>query len=66
VLQIYSAQKHGETIDWGLVLIGAFTAAVMAFLSVRWLLRYVQSHTFKPFGWYRLALGVVILILFTR
>jgi undecaprenyl-diphosphatase len=65
-LQIYSAQKHAEKIDWGLVLIGAFTAAVMAFLSVRWLLRYVQSHTFKPFGWYRLALGVIILIIFTR
>jgi undecaprenyl-diphosphatase len=28
---------------------------------VKWLLRYVQSHTFVVFGWYRIALGGLIL-----
>jgi undecaprenyl-diphosphatase len=65
-LQIYSAQKHGEMIDWRLVLIGLIAAAVTAFITVRWLLRYVQSHTFKPFGWYRIALGIAILVLFSK
>ncbi len=65
-LQIYSAHKHGEVIDWGLVFVGLIAAAVTAFMTVRWLLRYVQSHTFKPFGWYRIALGIAILILFSR
>jgi len=65
-LQIYSAHKHGETVDWGLVLIGAIAAAITAFITVRWLLRYVQSHTFQVFGWYRIALGIVILIIFAR
>ena len=65
-LQIYSAQQKGESIDWSLVLIGAVAAAVTAFIAVKWLLRYVQSHTFKAFGWYRIALGVLILILFAR
>lgn len=65
-LQIYSAHRRDETIDWGLVLIGAIIAAVTAFIAVRWLLRYVQSHTFKAFGWYRIVLGVVILVLFAR
>jgi undecaprenyl-diphosphatase len=65
-LQIYSAHKHGEIIDWKLVLVGLIAAAVTAFITVRWLLRYVQSHTFKPFGWYRIALGIAILILFAR
>ena len=60
-LQIYSAQRDGITVDWGLVLIGALTAAITAFIAVRWLLRYVQSHTFKAFGWYRIALGIAIL-----
>ena len=64
--QIYSAQRDGETIDWALVLIGALTAAITAFITVRWLLRYVQSHTFKAFGWYRIALGIAILIMFAR
>jgi undecaprenyl-diphosphatase len=65
-LQIYSAQKDGETADWGLVLIGAVTAAITAFITVRWLLRYVQSHTFQVFGWYRIAVGIAILIMFAR
>jgi undecaprenyl-diphosphatase len=65
-LQIYSAQQKGVTIDWSLVLIGALAAAITAFVAVRWLLRYVQSHTFKAFGWYRIVLGVIILIIFAR
>ena len=28
---------------------------------MRWLLRYVGSHTFVPFAWYRIAFGIVVL-----
>jgi undecaprenyl-diphosphatase len=42
------------------------TGLVFAFLSawvcVRWLIRYVSSHTFVPFAWYRIAFGVLILV----
>jgi undecaprenyl-diphosphatase len=31
---------------------------------VKWLLGFVRTHTFKGFGWYRIALGAVILLLF--
>jgi undecaprenyl-diphosphatase len=50
-------------IDWGLVGLGMMVSAVTAFIAVRWLLRFVQSHTFEGFGWYRIALGVLILLL---
>jgi undecaprenyl-diphosphatase len=30
---------------------------------VKWLLRYVQTHTFNAFGWYRIALAIAILTL---
>ena len=36
---------------------------VAAFLVVRWVLRFVQTHTFVGFGWYRIALGALILAL---
>jgi undecaprenyl-diphosphatase len=29
-------------------------------MAVKWLLRYVQTHTFNAFGWYRIALSVVL------
>jgi len=45
---------------WGLVLLGTVVAAVVSFAVVRWLLRYVQTHSFVPFGWYRIALGILI------
>jgi undecaprenyl-diphosphatase len=40
----------------------AFTVAtISAFVVVKWLLGYVRNHTFVPFAWYRLALGVALL-----
>lgn len=49
--------------DWAMLALAAVVAAVVSFIAVKWLLRYVQTHTFNSFGWYRLALGIVILIL---
>ena len=48
--------------DWAMLLLAAVVAAVVSFIAVKWLLRYVQSHTFNAFGWYRIAIGVVILV----
>lgn len=50
-------------IDWLMVGLGAAVAAVTAFIAVRWLLRFVQSHTFNGFGIYRIVLGLLILLL---
>ena len=54
------AQEH-----WGQVTLGTVVAAVMAFIAVKWLLRYVQTHTFTVFGWYRIGLAAVIFALLT-
>ena len=47
--------------DLGLFAVGGATAFVSAFLCVRWLIRYVASHDFTPFAWYRIAFGLVVL-----
>lgn len=52
------------SIDWGLFVIGTAVAAITAFIAVRWLLKYVQSHSFEAFGWYRIVLGGVLLLFF--
>ena len=49
--------------DWAMVLLATVVAAVVSFLAVKWLLRYVQTHTFSAFGFYRIALAVVIFAL---
>ena len=42
--------------------IGTVAAFISAFLCVRWLLRYISSHTFTVFAWYRIAFGLLVLI----
>lgn len=45
------------------LIIGAIVAGIVAWFAIRWLLRYIASHTFVPFGYYRIAAGIIILIL---
>lgn len=66
--KLLKAWRHGELAgeNWGLTLLATVVAAVMAFIAVKWLLRFVQTHTFVAFGWYRIALGILVLILAAR
>ena len=48
--------------DLPLFTIGAVSAFVSAFLCVRWLLRYISTHDFTFFAWYRIVFGLVVLV----
>ncbi len=64
-LKIFKALRHpvpGVSEHWDMVLLGTVVSAVVSFFAVKWLLRYVQSHTFTNFGWYRVILGGAILL----
>jgi undecaprenyl-diphosphatase len=47
--------------DWEALGIGFVVSAVVAFVSVKWLLRYVQTHRFTVFAWYRIGAGLALL-----
>ena len=47
--------------DLGMWAVGFVAAFVSAFLCVRWLLRYIATHDFSIFAWYRIAFGIVVL-----
>jgi undecaprenyl-diphosphatase len=64
--KIFQAFHHATTAppeNWGLLLLSSAVAAVVSFIAVKWLLRYVQTHTFSAFGWYRVAAGILIFVL---
>jgi undecaprenyl-diphosphatase len=42
--------------------VGLLLSFVSAWICVRWLLRYISSHSFVPFAYYRIAFGVLVLI----
>jgi len=61
----YDLLKHRalfSTADLPMFGVGSVTAFVSAFVVVRWLIRYVATHDFKPFAWYRIAFGLVVLL----
>ena len=44
------------------LLIGSLVAFLIAVLAVKWLIRYLQNHTLRVFGYYRLAVGLIFLL----
>ena len=48
--------------DIGVFTVGTVASFISAFLCVRWLLRYIASHDFTVFAWYRIAFGIVVLV----
>ncbi len=68
-LKIFQALRHLQPgaahENWSLVLLGLIVSALVSFITVKWLLNYIQTHTFIVFGWYRMALaaGIFCLIL---
>jgi undecaprenyl-diphosphatase len=62
---LYSLLKARDilsTDDIPLFAVGLVFAFLSAWLCVRWLLRYITTHSFVPFAWYRIAFGAVVLI----
>ncbi len=61
---VYSLWKDRAMLsvaDLPLFGVGSVTAFITAFVVVRWLIRYVSSHNFLVFAWYRIAFGLVIM-----
>lgn len=63
----FKIAKHPEAINQisggaSTLIIGLVGAFITALLSISWLLRYISGHNFRPFAYYRLALGLIILL----
>jgi undecaprenyl-diphosphatase len=61
---LYDLYKHRALLDASDLapfLAGFVVSFVSAFVCVRWLLRYIATHDFSIFAWYRIAFGIVVL-----
>lgn len=62
---VYSVVKNRDALsmaDFPLFSLGFVSAFVSAFLCVRWLLRYISTHDFTIFAWYRIVFGILVLV----
>lgn len=50
--------------ELAILLTGCVTAFLVSLLAIRFLMNFIKKHDFKPFGYYRIALGIIILIVF--
>lgn len=44
--------------------VGMVTAFVVSVIAIKFLMSYIKKHDFKVFGWYRIALGILVLVYF--
>ena len=58
---LYKERALLSVADLPLFGIGTISAFVSAFLCVRWLLRYISTHDFTVFAWYRIVFGLMVL-----
>jgi len=58
---LYKERALLAATDWPMFTVGLVVSFLSAYACVRWLLRYIASHSFVPFAWYRIAFGLVVL-----
>ena len=61
VYSLYKERALLSITDVPLFGVGLLFSFISAWLCIRWLLRYIASHSFVPFAWYRIAFGIVVL-----
>jgi undecaprenyl-diphosphatase len=64
ILDVYKSRNILSINDAGLFAVGFITAFLAALIAIRFLLRFVASHDFKVFAWYRIVFGILVLLYF--
>ena len=62
LLDVYR-EGHIADEDWTALAVAFVASAITAFIAVKWLLRYIQTHRFTVFAWYRFVLGAALLLM---
>lgn len=50
--------------EWSILLVGMAVAFAVSVAVIRFLMGYIKKHDFKVFGWYRIVLGIIVLVYF--
>ena len=58
---LYKERASLAVADLPVFAVGTFVSFVFAWICIRWLLRYIATHSFEVFAWYRIAFGLLVL-----
>lgn len=65
-LDIVKSADTFSASDIGIIAVGFTVSFLTALVAIRWLLQFIQTHTFIPFGLYRIALACIVWVLILR
>jgi undecaprenyl-diphosphatase len=63
VYSLYKERALLSMADVPLFVVGLVFSFLSAWLCIKWLLRYISTHSFVPFAWYRIAFGLMVLVI---
>lgn len=64
LVKFFSAGNLFTGMEVAVLLVGCLVAFLVSLVAIRFLMNYVKNHSFTVFGWYRIALGIVVLLIF--
>ena len=59
---LYKERALLSLADLPMFAVGLVVSFISAWVCVRWLLRFIASHSFEVFAWYRIAFGLLVLL----
>ena len=62
VKYLLSGEARFTAQEWVMLAVATVVAFVVSLIVIRGLMAFIKKHTFAAFGWYRIALGVVVLL----
>lgn len=64
LLKIVKFGLNFTALEASALIVAMVTAFVVSLLVIKFLMGYIKKHDFKVFGWYRIVLGIVVLVFF--
>ncbi len=64
VLQFFADGNTFSTQEIVILLVGMITAFIVSVLAIKFLLSFIRKHDFKAFGYYRIVLGIIVILYF--
>lgn len=63
-IKLLKAGFHFSASEVGLLVLGMAVAFIVSIFAIKFLMSYIKKHDFKAFGWYRIVLGILVLLYF--
>ncbi len=64
LLKLIKFGFHFSGLEIGILVVGMVSAFIVSVIVIRFLMGYIKKHDFKVFGWYRIVLGIIVLLYF--